>query len=75
MFLATPFGLRCRTSPRVSTIGRNFADSIAQLDHELQRSSELSVVTGVVDTLPSGQCVSLLLELISTTHQHKNNNM
>ena len=26
---------------------------------------------GVVDTLPSGQCVSLFLELISTTYQHK----
>ena len=25
---------------------------------------------GVVDTLPSGQCVSLFLELVSTTYQH-----
>ena len=28
-------------------------------------------IYGVVDTLPSGQCVSLSLELISTTYQHK----
>ena len=28
------------------------------------------LTAGVVDTLPSGQCVSLFLELVSTTYQH-----
>ena len=28
------------------------------------------ITDGVVDTLPSGQCVSLFLELVSTTYQH-----
>ena len=29
------------------------------------------ITAGVVDTLPSGQCVSLFLELVSTTYQYK----
>ena len=33
--------------------------------------NKITVETEVVDTLPSDQCVSLLLELISTTYQHK----
>ena len=28
-----------------------------------------SIMAGAIDTLPSGQCVSLLFELISMTHQ------
>ena len=29
-----------------------------------------TIEAGVVDTLPSGQCVSVYFHLVSTTHQH-----
>ena len=50
--------------PLTNRAGRPFSSIVAET------LPGAPLTAGVVDTLPSGQCVSLFLELVSTTYQH-----